>query len=514
MKTKLNVCLLMIVTLILPTFAWAEIKLPSLVGDNMVLQHGEAVRVWGWADAGESVTVKIAGQTHSTKAGSDGKWALQLKPMKPGGPHTVVINDKMLKNVLIGEVWICSGQSNMNWAVRSSNNAAEEIANAKYPYIRLFQVPMTTAATPQDQVNAQWRECSPETISGFTAVGYFFGREIHRNREVPVGLIQTAWGGTRAEAWTSMKTLKSKPSIQPLLDNWEKLAKAYDPAKAKSQYEAAIAKWEVAAKKAKADGKRAPRKPRLAGAPILDRHHPSALYNAMIHPLTPMTVKGAIWYQGESNVPRAYQYRTIFPSMIKDWRAAFGNPDLHFGFVQLAPYRYGGKDPEMCAELWEAQLMTLKMLDKTGMAVTTDIGNIKDIHPKNKQDVGKRLGLWARATVYGEDIVYSGPIYRNMTIQGNKVTLEFDHVGGGLKSSDGKPLNHFTVAGRDRKFYPALAEIKGNVIVVSSDKVKAPVAVRFGWTDTAEPNFFNKNGLPASPFRTDAWPGKTLNNHY
>ncbi len=293
-------------------------------------------------------------------------------------------------------------------------------------------------------------------MKDFSAVGFFFGRHLYKDLGVPIGLIRTAWGGTPAENWTKKEVLESHDILKSLVGRGSKL------------------------------------------------------YNAMIHPLIPFAIRGAIWYQGESNCSRAFQYRTLFSAMIKNWRDDWGQGDFPFGFVQLAPFRYGGKDPACCAELWEAQVMALKGLPNVGMAVTTDITTLRNIHPPNKQDVGLRLGLWAMGTVYGKkDLVYSGPIYKSMKVDGDKIRLEFDHTGGGLASSDSEPLKDFTIAGEDQKFEPATATIDGKTIVVQSDKVKKPVAVRFGWYDTATPNLINKEGLPASPFRTDKWKGVT-----
>jgi len=441
--------------------AVAEVKLPAIISSNMVLQRGIALPVWGWAEPGEMVAVTCAGQSVATKAGKDGRWQVALKELQPGPPRQMVVTGSSgskitLKNILVGEVWVCSGQSNMEWPLARTRNAKEEIAAAKYPNIRLFHVGRARAEEPQSDCKGQWKPCAPEATAGFSAVGYLFGRHLHKELQVPVGLIESAWGGTPAEFWTSRKVLESEPALKSLV----------------------------------ARG--------------------SVLYNGMIAPLIPYAIRGAIWYQGESNVARAYQYRTLFPAMIRNWRSDWGQGDFPFGFVQLAPFRYGRQDPACCAELWEAQLLTLRSVPNTGMAVTTDISNVRNIHPANKQDVGKRLGLWAMATVYGKkDLVYSGPIYKSMKVEGEKIRVEFDHVGGGLASRDDKPLSHFTIAGEDRKFVPAAAEIDGETIVVHSDQVSKPVAVRFAWIDTAEPNLMNKEGLPASPFRTDKFKGVT-----
>jgi len=444
----------------------AEVRLPKVIGDHMVLQQKEPAAIWGWADAGEKVVVEMADSRAETQADGDGKWMVKIDPPKAGGPydlHIVGSNTIKLTDVLVGEVWVCSGQSNMQWSVAQALDPQKEIAAANYPDIRLFTVARNPAKEPQADCvgNGQqgWAPTTPETVAGFSAVGFFFGRELHRELEVPVGLINTSWGGTICEAWTSRETLESDEDFAAIVERVNNF------------------------------------KP---GNP----NQGSALYNGMIHPLIPFTVQGAIWYQGESNVARAEQYAELFPAMIRDWRKNWSNEDLAFLFVQLAPFRYGGKDPAECAELWEAQFKTLA-LPHTGMAVTTDIGNISDIHPKNKQEVGRRLALWALADTYGRELVYSGPLYKSHKIEGNKVRLNFEHTGGGLVAKDGEPLTHFTIAGEDKKFVPAKAEIDGDTVVVSSGEVAKPVAVRFAWTDTAEPNLFNTEGLPASPFRTD-----------
>lgn len=452
--------------------AVADLKLPAIFSDHMIVQRDQAVPVWGWADPEEEVTVSLAGQTVQGKANKEGRWSVALRPMPAGGPHQLAVvcphSKVVLKNVLVGEVWLCSGQSNMQWSVRASAKAEEEIAAANYPKIRLFTVARKTASKPQPDCEGHWVECSPATVADFSAVGYFFIRQVHKELGVPVGMINSSWGGTPAEAWISRPSLESVPRLKPLLDRW-----ANPPEK-------------------------------QANSP----HRPAYLFNGMIAPVVPFALRGAIWYQGESNVSRAYQYRTLFPLLIADWRAAW-KQDLPFGFVQLAPFRYQGQDETACAELWEAQTMTLQNVPNTGMAVTVDIGDIKDIHPKNKQEVGRRLALWALAKVYGKDVVYSGPIYKSMQIEGRTIRIAFDHAAGGLKTRDGKEPSDFTIAGEDQKFHPAKAVIDGSTVVVSSDAVAKPVAVRFAWRDTAEPNLCNQAGLPASPFRTDQWKGVT-----
>jgi sialate O-acetylesterase len=455
--------------LLLAAPAAAELKLPSLFSDQMVLQRDREAPVWGWADAGAEVHVVIDGKTVDATADQDGNWRAAVAAHAAGGPHSLVVeagSDRVeVNDVYFGEVWVASGQSNMQWSVRQAANADEEISAAQFPLIRMFSVPREPAAEPQADTAGKWDAASPETIADFSAVGYFFARELHRELDIPIGILHTSWGGTLAEAWTSREALAANDEFQAILDRVE--------------------------------GTR-------------DRQHRAAhLYNGMIAPLIPYGIRGAIWYQGESNVGRAEQYATLFPTLIADWRTRWGQGDFPFYFVQLAPFRYGNLDPELLAELWEAQLETLRNVPQTGMVVTTDIATTHDIHPPNKQDVGKRLALWALAKVYGhDDLAFSGPIYKSHEAQGDTIRLAFDHAGG-LAARDGGELTDFTIAGNDQKFVPARAQIEGNEIVVSSPDVHEPVAVRFAWYDTAGPNLVNENGLPASPFRTDDWQLKT-----
>jgi sialate O-acetylesterase len=458
------VCLLFVFV----SLATADVKLPAVINSNMVMQRETDAPVWGWADPGEKITVKACWKASAeTTADADGKWSVKIKTPKAGGPHELTIQGKntiILKNILIGEVWVCSGQSNMVWPMSKSKNPKKDISAAKYPNIRLFTVTRKIAAEPKDDCEGNWSECSPETVKDFSAVGYFFGKHLFDEMDVPIGLISTNWGGTLAEAWTRKEILESDKDFMPIIKRHEKAAK-----------------W----------------------------HHnsPSGLYNAMISPLIPFAIKGAIWYQGEANVNRAYQYRTLFPTMITNWRTDWGQGDFPFYYVQIAPCNYYKSNPSH--ELREAQMLTLS-LKNTGMAVISDIGNALDIHPKNKLDVGKRLALWALAKDYGKkDIVYSGPIYKSMKTEGNKIRLSFDYTGSGLKTMDGKEISHLTIAGADKKFVAAKGVIDSGNVVVSCETVKNPVSVRYGWSNTAEPNLANKEGLPASSFRTDDWPGMT-----
>ncbi|HEY7181018.1 MAG TPA: sialate O-acetylesterase [Blastocatellia bacterium] len=497
MKRRLRSFLLLLsFALVAATTARADVKLPALISDGMVLQQEMAVPLWGWADEGESVTVEIQNQkvTATTK---DGKWMVRLKPLKAGGPFTLTVSGKNrieLKNVLVGEVWICGGQSNMAWRLNQSDDAEAEIAAAKYPMIRLFNTPRAELDAPITDVKAEWKECSPETAATFSAVGYYFGRDLHKARNVPVGLIHNAVGGSPAESWTSAGVLNNDAEYKQF---------AADYPKRMEQYEKVMEKYKEDSEKAKAENKPAPRAP---GKPWM----PSGLYNGMLAPLAPYAIKGVIWYQGEANAGRAYQYRRLFPTMIRDWRALWGQGDFPFLFVQLAAFgpNSGTLGESDWAELREAQLMTLSASPKTGMALAIDVGNYDSIHPTNKQPVGERLALAARAVAYGEKIVYSGPVYQSTKIEGDKVVLNFQHAGAGLEARGGE-LKGFIIAGEDKVWREAKAEIKGDRVIVYSPEVSKPLAVRYAWAKYPTCNLYNKEGLPATPFRTDDWPGVT-----
>lgn len=628
------------------TPAAADVTCAALFGDHMVLQRESEVAVWGWADPGEHVTVQgsWAGEERITVAGSDGRWSVRVATPEAGGPHTLSVkgsNELTFTDVLIGEVWVCSGQSNMEWPVRACANPEAEIAAANHPNLRIFDVGRRISMTPVEDVRGSWAAVSPETIAGFSAAGYYFGREVQAGLGVPVGLIGTNWGGTVAESWTSREGLAGYEEFAPLIDQidqrlgagkadslsakqaawWAKI-EASDPG-AKGAwmspgldtagwtevtlpglfadfgqgdfdgcmwYRRSVdvpAGWagkdlvmelgpvddmdltylngELVASTREAGKHATPRsysipaaqvrageanliticvvdtagggavglntemvlrpeagEGRVAlsgawlartGSPIADfgpfphgnwfhANYVTALHNGMIAPIVPFGIRGALWYQGESNRGRAAQYRRVFPGMITDWRSKWGIGDFSFYFVQLAPFRYGG-DTGQLAELREAQMMTLDLAN-TGMAVTMDIGNITDIHPKNKQDVGKRLALWALAKDYGQDVVYSGPLYRSMVVVGDTARLHFDHAAG-LRAGEGG-LKSFLVAGEDRVFHPGSARVDGGTLLVKSDAVPRPVAVRYCWGTEDEGSLFNGAGLPASSFRSDAWP--------
>jgi sialate O-acetylesterase len=635
-----------------------EIQLPALFTDNMVLQQNINCPVWGTANPGGLVTVVCNNQELATNADNDGNWRVNLAPMTAGGPFELKIIGKdtiSIKNVMVGEVWICSGQSNMEWAVQSSNNAEVEIAAADYPDIRLFTVVKTATVVPSKDIPSDgWHICTPQSVPGFSAVAYFFGRSLSKNLKVPIGLIHTSWGGTPAEAWTSRATLKTLPDYIDFVNNIEKNVDSLKNAQqdylawqkkwaqkmdqwmeevivqdkgnqekwADAGYDHSIWKtmqipalWEDKElpgldgivwfkKEVNIDKSWSGQEVTLHMGPIDDiditwfngvrlgsetsynkereytvpasavkegrnvitvsvmdhggggglygdarlyylktgektkeisgdwayqvstdmekihgdlkrpkspAYQPSFLYNAMIYPLIPYGIQGAIWYQGESNAGRAHQYRSLFPAMIQDWRKSWQQGDFTFLFVQLANFMEIKPQPaeDTWAELREAQTMTLS-LPNTGMAVIIDIGEANDIHPRNKQDVGTRLALNARKLVYGEDIPYSGPMYHSMKTEDNKIRIFFDHIYEGLAAKDGKKLMGFAIAGEDKKFVWANAVIDGKTVIVSSPQVKQPVAVRYAWAANPVCNLYNSADLPASPFRTDNWPGITV----
>lgn len=478
--------LLTLVSIILISFSHiglADVKLPNVIGSGMVLQRDMAVPVWGWAEAGEEVTVSFAGQTKKTKTGDDGKWTVSLDPLKANGNGSALTitgkNKITLENVLVGEVWICSGQSNMEWAIKQSMNPKEEAAAANYPQIRLFNVPgHTVSPLPKDEGAGQWQVCDPNSANNFSAVGYFFGRRLHKDLKVPVGLIGSNWGGTRIEPWTTLAGFESVPELSKIADQ---------------------------VKNYKQDT-------RVGGG------QPSAIYNSMVHPLTPFAMRGGIWYQGESNGNEGITYYQKKHALVNGWRKAFQNKDLAFYWVQLANFQKESDKPEGgdgWAKLREAQTQALD-IPGTGMAVITDIGAANDIHPRNKQDVGWRLAQWALHQTYGQkDLVPSGPLYKSHKVEGKTIRLSFDHVGSGLivgkkngleptaEVKDGK-LEHFSISGKDNKWVWADARIDGQTVVVESKEITEPVAVRYGFTmNPAKANLYNKEGLPAGPFRTD-----------
>lgn len=632
----------------------SELKLPSIIGDHMVLQQNSKASIWGWAAPGEKLVVSTSwnGEKYKTKADREGRWFVELATTAAGGPYTISIEadvSRVLENIMLGEVWVCSGQSNMEWQLRRAESAGSEIPAANHPDIRLFNVEKRIAALPKEDVSGEWSVCTPSTAAGFSAVGYFFGKYLNEKLDVPVGLINTSWGGTPSEAWTSREMLRTFGVFDKQLDDLYSLTDS-DLAKAEASLDSIAevnrrmmnpssednigiregwmdpdyddsdwieangpAEWSTMEEIGMTegvvwvrmpleipeawvgkdlvlelgpidemdvtylDGKQVgsnnkienwnvgrvyelpgssvnktamvlsvrivntimegglfgaadqlrvyPRenpsadpvmlagvwKYRIAGEfaeipNLANPHTPSVLFNGMINPLTSFAIKGAIWYQGEANVSRAVQYRSIFPGMISDWRKQWERGDFPFYLVQLAPFDYGPMNNS--AELREAQFLTLSALENTGMAVTLDIGNPDDIHPTNKRDVGKRLALWALAKDYGKDFVCSGPLYRAISIEESSIRVHFDYTGKGLQSVGG-PLTHFEIAGEDQVYYPANAIVDGHTVLVGHPDVKNPVAVRYGWSNTAMPNLYNWEGLPASSFSSDNWPRTT-----
>jgi len=646
---KLSVLLLLVI-LALVSAEGASLQLPKILGDHMVLQQKSFAKIWGWAEPEQVVKVTTSwnSKTYRVVTDLEGNWQVSVATGLAGGPYTIKIQaniTRVLEDILLGEVWICSGQSNMEWPLSRAETAKEEIPLSDYPEIRLFTVEKTIAVRPEEDVKGSWELCSPETSADFSAVGYFFGKMLHKELGVPVGLVNTSWGGTPSESWTSRETLltfgdfdrqleelygssekemekarKEQTRVESMIkkqqdfDNQDNIGfseawmnvefddSAWDKMECPAEWSSnddigmlegvvwmrreinipdswigkelalelgpvdemdityingvevgtsrKISNWnvpryyQVPASLVKSGAlqlsirivntnaqggifghpeqlKIYPEENTKEDAVMLagqwkykiaytfpevpmafNSHTPSVLYNGMLHPLRNMALKGAIWYQGESNQTRAMQYRTIFPGMIEDWRATWRLGDFSFYFVQIAPYNYGGE--ETSVELREAQFLTLSRVKNTGMAVTMDIGNPDDIHPTNKRDVGKRLALWALAKDYGEELVYSGPLYREQTIEENKIRIHFNYIGNGLKAKGG-PLTHFEIAGEDQVYHPANAVIDGETVVVSAAEVGSPVAVRYGWSNIAEPNLCNAEGLPASSFCTDSW---------
>jgi sialate O-acetylesterase len=485
--------------------AEANVKLPAIISNNMVLQQNQKAALWGWADAGEKVSITTSwnNKTITVKPGNNGKWLTYVSTGKAGGPYIITFkgsNEIKVENVMLGEVWLASGQSNMEFFVaktRSSSytgvlNYEQEVKEANFPMIRQIDVANKNAGEPQEDFKGDWKVCSPQTVDTFSAVAYYFAKKIHEATGYPVGIINSTWGGTAIESWTKKEVLTNDPEFKQTVDKYDASVAAYP--KLEADYKAAMETWKQDTTKTKPI---APVKPNNDKAPF-------RLYNAMIAPLAPYTLRGVIWYQGENNAQNAWQYTKLFPAMIANWRSDFKNEKLPFYFVQISPHR--SQNPV----IREAQLYTYRTVANTGMAVTTDNGDSLNIHPRNKKLVGERLALWALHNEYGKkDIVYSGPLYKSMKVDGNKIRIRFDFVDGGLIAKDGKELNEFTIAGDDKNFVPAKATIEGDEVVVYSDKVAKPAAVRFAWRNVPEPNFYNKAGLPASPFRTDSWQVQT-----
>lgn len=470
-------------------YANADITVARIFSDHMVLQQQAKVRIWGTTKPQRKLIIAFNDQETAVEADAQGKWSGVLETPVAGGPYTIEVRAEtgeprvQFSNVMVGEVWICSGQSNMEWPIEKAEAPEREIAGSKdFPNIRFLDIQHSALLDPNGDLTKAngWDVCNPETARTFSATAYFFGRRLNQELNIPIGLVKTTWGGTPCEAWISSEALAGEPGLKPLLDHWETLE--------------------------------------VAAAP----HRPANLYNGMVAPLRGITFRGVIWYQGESNVKRAEQYRTLFPLLISDWRKQLaGGREFPFYFVQLAPFRYSNNAVEALAELWDTQLETYRTTPNLGIVVTTDVTELNDIHPRNKQAVGARLAGWALSDCYrglpttSEPVnVPSGPLYRNKEISGHEIRINFDFVAEGLVAKDDEPLNWFTVCGADQKFVAASARIEGDQVVVWSDEITDPREVRFAWSDTATPNLFNSFGLPASPFRTDRYPLSSEGNHF
>jgi sialate O-acetylesterase len=498
--------------------ARADIRMPNVFGSHMVLQREKPIIIWGWANPGETVTVQLGSESRSTRANERGEWKVELPAMAEGGPFTLTVSGSSTvtyDDVMVGEVWLCSGQSNMEFGMGMVNNSTQEIAAADHPGIRLLLVQRNWLGQPTNDIVGTWKICTPQSVTeggwnGFSAVGYFFGRELNQKLGVPVGLIESDWGGTRIESWTPPEGFAK---VRALKDEYKRV-EAGDPhnpvhkellAKTLGEYD----QWHAAARAAMAAETVVPALPKypeeLQGPQGLQQA--TALYNGMIHPLAPFAMRGAIWYQGEANESEGMKYCERMKALIAGWRKVWGEGEFPFYFVQIAPWNYGD-NPHNLARLWEAQTVAADTIPNTGMAVVNDIGNLKDIHPKDKQDVGHRLALLALARTYGQrDLVDSGPTFKSMKIEGNTIRVKFDNTGSGLASRDGGPLIDFEIIDADNGgFVKADAQIDGDSVVLSAPGVTHPVAMRFAWSGLDEPNLMNREGLPAGAFRAGKMP--------
>lgn len=491
----------------LSTSARGGVTLPSLFSDHLVLQRDKPVPVWGKATPGEEVIVEFAGQKKTAKADANGKWMVKLDSMPANAePQVLKAGNATVQDVLVGEVWLASGQSNMEWEMQMKPDSKADLPNANHPLLRLIEVPKTVALTPQDNFTGSWTPATPESAASFSAVGYYFGLRLLQELKVPVGIIQSAWGGTRIEPWTSLEAFDTVPELKAFAaDVRSKLPGHPDYRAVHEKHLAAVTQWQQAVKTALEKKQPVPAIPSQPQTLTPGAGTPTALFNAMIHPLVPFALRGAIWYQGESNHTEGFVYTEKKKALLASWRARFEQPALPFYFVQIAPFQYGQEDPEILPQFWQAQRQCLE-LPHTGMAAISDLGEIPDIHPARKKEVARRLSLWALSRTYGrKDIDPNGPLYASHAIEGDAIRVKFAHAASGLTARDGKPLTHFEIAGRDAVFHPAEARIEGDSVVVSSSKVASPRRVRFAWSKLAIPNLMDQDGLPATAFHTH-WP--------
>lgn len=480
----------------------AEVKLPAIISDHMVLQAGVAAPIWGWADPYETVTVKIGGQSKATSPHNDGRWQVKLDPLKPGEPLTLTVEGKntlTVNDVLVGEVWLGSGQSNMGMLVQAAQDFEKEKAAAEIPQIRVFTEGSGPSETPQKIGRGTWVTCTPETVGRFSATLFFFGRELQKQVGGVFGLINSSVGGTPIEAWIDAETQRKQPELKPFFEAKDKADAAFNPEAAKAKYERDLAAWKVAAEKAKAEGKTPPNAPRDPVATAAKKGNIGGLFNGKIAPLIPYALRGAIWYQGEANSAptKSEFYKYQLPLLVTDWRARWGQGDFPFAWAQLPNFGGGNND---WPTVRDAELKTLR-LPNTGMGINIDIGEERNIHPKNKQEVGRRLAQWALGTVYQKKVPsISGPLPASSETQNGKVVVKFQHADGGLVAKGGE-LKGFTIAGAEGKFLDASAEITGDKVVISSSEVAQPIAVRYNWANWPNGNLYNGAGLPASPFK-------------
>ncbi|QDV74879.1 sialate O-acetylesterase [Botrimarina mediterranea] len=511
------VCSLLL-ALVATCVATAEVRLPFLFTHHMVLQRDQPAPVWGKAAAGETVTVRFGNQEQVATADESGKWSVTLDPLSLGRPRELTVTGSetdepvVVRDVLVGDVWICSGQSNMEWSIENSKDGDLDLTAANRRRIRLLQVNQMGSPTPLDDVDQAWSVANRESVKSFSAVGYHFGVQLQQSLHVPIGLIRNAWGGSSCETWVPLDKLQDAAMYGPLLERWKKVEGEHDEAALRADYATKLAGFYEQRDAAYAAGKPSGRAPWVDN-PLFHQHRPANLYNARVLPIVPFAIKGVIWYQGESNAGRAYQYRDLFPRMITSWREAWGQGDFPFYWVQLADFTPETADPVKgsdWAELREAQTMTIDAVPNAGEAVIIDIGEANDIHPRNKREVGLRLARLALADTYGKKIKAASPRYESLSIDGEKATVTIGDVGDGLKTFDGVAPRGFTIAGEDQVFHAAAAEIVDkSKVVVHSDAVPNPVAVRYGWANNPVVNVFDSAWLPLTPFRTDDWPGVT-----